>query len=124
MSTIAYGSAVRVVPNSYAAAPVVRTRLRLTRRGRAVVAALVSLPLVIALMSMALNGGGATATAGDAVVETVTVEAGESLWSVAAAIAPDSSTADVVSDLIAVNELSSAELLPGQVLVIPARYAD
>lgn len=124
MSTIAYGSAVRVVPNSYAAAPVVRTRLRLTRRGRAVIAALVSLPLVIALMAMALNGGGATATPGDAVVETVTVEAGESLWSVAAAIAPESSTADVVADLIAVNELSSAELLPGQVLIVPARYSD
>ncbi|MDX2025938.1 LysM peptidoglycan-binding domain-containing protein [Microcella sp.] len=124
MSTIAYGSAVRVVPNSYAATPVVRTRLRLTRRGRAVIASLVSLPLVIALMSMALNGGGATATAGDAVVETVTVEAGESLWSVAAAIAPESSTADVVADLIAVNELTSAELLPGQVLIVPARYSD
>ena len=99
-------------------------RLRLTRRGRAVVAALVSLPLVIALVSMAINGGGATATSSGAAVETVTVEAGESLWSVAAQIAPTSSTADVVADLIAVNELSSAELLPGQVLVIPSRYSD
>jgi LysM repeat protein len=71
-----------------------------------------------------LNGGGATATSGDIAVSTVTVEAGESLWSVAAAIAPEASTADVVADLIAVNELSSAELLPGQVLVIPARYSD
>ena len=60
----------------------------------------------------------------DTAVATVTVEAGESLWSVAAAVAPEASTADVVADLIAVNELSSAELLPGQVLVIPARYAD
>ncbi len=124
MSTIAYGSAITVTPVSYASAPTVRTRLRLTRRGRAVIAALVSLPLVIALAMMALNGGGATASAGDAVVATVTVEAGESLWSVAAAVAPEASTADVVADLIAVNELSSAELLPGQVLVIPARYAD
>lgn len=117
MSAITYGTAVHSVP-------VVTTRLRLTRRGRAVIAALVSLPLVIALVSMALNGGGATATSGDLVVATVTVEAGESLWSVAATIAPDASTADVVADLIAVNDLSSAELLPGQVLVIPSRYAD
>ncbi len=124
MSTIAYGSAIAVTPVSYASAPAARTRLRLTRRGRAVIAALASLPLIIALAMMALNGGGATASAGAAAVATVTVEAGESLWSVAAAIAPAASTADVVADLIAVNELSSAELLPGQVLVIPARYAD
>ena len=100
------------------------TRLRLTRRGRAVIAVLVTLPLAIALAAMVLNGGGATATPGDAVVPTVTVEAGESLWSVAAALAPQSSTADVVADLIAANELVSADLLPGQVLIVPERYAD
>ncbi len=117
MSAITYGSTVST-------SPVVITRLRLTRRGRAVVAALVSLPLVIALVSMALNGGGATATSTGSTVDTVTVDAGESLWSVAAAIAPEASTADVVADLIAVNELTSAELLPGQVLVVPTGYAD
>ena len=128
MSAITYGfassSAMSSTVNSAVNSAPAMTRLRLTRRGRAVVAALVSLPLVIALVSMAINGGGATATSGDAVIETVTVEAGESLWSVAAQIAPASSTADVVADLIAVNELSSAELLPGQVLVIPSRYTD
>lgn len=116
MSAITSGSAVSTAP--------VVTRLRLTRRGRAVIAALVSLPLVVALVSMAINGGGATATSSGAAVETVTVEVGESLWSVAAAIAPEASTADVVADLIAVNKLTSAELLPGQVLVVPGRYAD
>ncbi|MEN9620102.1 MAG: hypothetical protein RL499_295 [Actinomycetota bacterium] len=138
MSAITYGPTVRIAPvlpastvlastvrkSTPVRAVAPRTRLRLTRRGRAVIAALVSLPLVIALVMTVLNGGGATATSGDIAVSTVTVEAGESLWSVAAAIAPEASTADVVADLIAVNELSSAELLPGQVLVIPARYSD
>jgi len=109
---------------SVASREVRRTRLRLTRRGRIVVTFCVSLPIVVVLMGMALNGGGATATSGDAVMATVTVAVGESLWSVAAALAPESSTADVVADLIAVNELQSAELLPGQVLVVPERYAD
>jgi len=108
---------------------VYRTRLRLTRRGRAVVAALVALPLALALGAMAVNGGGATASSADAldaaaVVPTVTVEWGESLWSLATSLAPHASTADVVADLIAVNDLESAELVPGQVLVVPARYAD
>ncbi|MFN4001910.1 LysM peptidoglycan-binding domain-containing protein [Microcella sp.] len=116
MSAITYGPAVIT-------APLVVTRLRLTRRGRAVIALLVSLPLVVALVSMALNGGGATATPPPTAIETITVEAGESLWSVAALIAPEASTADVVADLIAVNDLSSAELVPGQVLVVPSRYA-
>ncbi|WP_293167656.1 LysM peptidoglycan-binding domain-containing protein [Microcella sp.] len=104
-----------------------RTRLRLTRRGRAVIAVLVSLPLVIALVSMSLNGGGATATStsGDsAAVTTVTVEAGQSLWSLAATIAPDSSTADVVADLMSINALESASVVPGQQLVVPERYVD
>lgn len=109
---------------AFPAAPVATVRLRLTRRGRAVIAALVSLPLVIALATIGLNGGGATATSGETVVTTVTVEAGESLWAVATAIAPEASTADVVADLIAVNGLTSAELLPGQLLVIPQHYAD
>lgn len=119
MSAVTYG-----YPVSASTVTGTRTRLRLTRRGRAVIAALVSLPLVIALVSMVLNGGGATATVGGDVVTTVTVEVGESLWSVAATVAPEASTSDVVADLIAVNELTSAELLPGQVLVIPARYSD
>ena len=104
-----------------------RTRLRLTRRGRAVIAVLVSLPLVIALLSMSLNGGGATATstsADAAAVTTVTVEAGQSLWSLAATIAPDSSTADVVADLMAINALESASVVPGQQLIVPDRYLD
>lgn len=119
MSAITYAPAV-----ASASAGVTRLRLRLTRRGRAVIASLVSLPLAVALVLMAFNGGVATANPGGTVVATVTVEVGESLWSVAAALAPDASTADVVADLIAVNELTSAELLPGQVLIVPERYVD
>ncbi len=104
-----------------------RTRLRLTRRGRAVIAVLVSLPLVIALLSLSLNGGGATATSVSSsavVVSTVTVESGQSLWSLAMTIAPDASTADVVADLMAINELDSASVRPGQQLIVPERYVD
>lgn len=109
--------------------PIARTRLRLTRRGRAVIAVLVSLPLVIALVGLSLNGGGATATssaanAAAASVTTVTVEAGQSLWSLASVIAPDASTADVVADLMAINALESPSVRPGQQLIVPERYLD
>jgi hypothetical protein len=120
-----FGSAL---PTS-ALPPGARVRLRLTRRGRAVIALLVSLPLVIWLIAASLNGGGATATSGSGVsagegVTTVTVEAGQSLWEVAHVIAPDASTADVVADVMAINGLESASVQPGQQLIVPERYLD
>ena len=120
MTAISYDSWVSTPART--AAP--RTRLRLTRRGRLVTAVLVALPLVIALIGMALNGGGATATSGASTVTTVTVESGQSLWQVASMIAPGSSTADVVSDLISINNLTSASVHPGQQLIVPERYVD
>ena len=67
-----------------------RVRLRLTRRGRAVLSALVALPLVIGALVFALNGGGAVATGEQTHVsfQYVTVESGDSLWSVAERVAP------------------------------------
>lgn len=92
------------------------------------IAALVSLPLVIALVAISLNGGGATATSADVAaavaVTTITVESGQSLWSVASTIAPDAPTADVVADLMAINALESASVQPGQQLIVPERYLD
>lgn len=118
MTTITYGGGA-----PFAAAPIARTRLRLTRRGRFVIAALVALPLVIALIGLALNGGGAVAGSTAAPV-TVTVEAGQSLWSLAEALAPNAATADVVADLVAVNGLDGASVVPGQVLIVPVAYTD
>ena len=120
MTAISYDSWMNTPARSTAP----RTRLRLTRRGRMVIALLVALPLVISLLGLALNGGGATATSGESTVTMVTVEAGQSLWSLASTIAPGASTADVVSDLIAINNLSSASVQPGQQLIVPERYAD
>ena len=68
-----------------------RVRLRLTRRGRAVLMALVALPIVIGALVFALNGGGAAATGEQAHVtfHYVTVQSGDSLWSVAERLAPN-----------------------------------
>lgn len=130
MSSITYGTGI-YGPGTYSKAyvrPAARTRLRLTRRGRAVIAVLVSLPLVIALALLALNGGGATATSGVvqqsvAQQSTVTVQAGQSLWSLAGTLAPEANPADVVADILTINGLDSASVQPGQVLVVPQRYA-
>jgi hypothetical protein len=102
-----------------------RVRLRLTRRGRAVLSALVALPLVIGALVFALNGGGALATGDQTHVSFryVTVESGDSLWSVAERVAPNADPRDVIADLVSLNGLESSVVSPGQQLAVPAKYA-
>lgn len=103
-----------------------RTRLRLTRRGRAVLTALVALPLVVAALAFALNGGGAVATSEQTHVnfQHVTVESGDSLWSVAERIAPSADPRDVIAALVQLNGLDASGVVsPGQQLAVPAAYA-
>ena len=56
--------------------------------------------------------------------EHVTVAAGESLWELAAWIAPEADPRQVVSDLVALNQLSTTEVQPGQRLAIPLQYSE
>ncbi|WP_348788140.1 LysM peptidoglycan-binding domain-containing protein [Leifsonia sp. NPDC080035] len=103
----------------------VRVRLRLTRRGRAVVTALVALPIVVGAFVFALNGGGAAASGEQTHVsfQHVTVDSGESLWSIAERIAPNADPRDVIAQLVTLNGLDSAVVSPGQDLAIPVQYA-
>ena len=98
-------------------------RLRLTRRGRAVFTALAAIPVVVGVMLFALNGGGATATSSSGELELVTVQAGQSLWQLAEEIAPQNDPRDVISDILAVNDLESGSVQAGQRLALPARYS-
>jgi hypothetical protein len=100
-------------------------RLRLTKRGRAVLLFLAATPLVIAALLVALNGGGANASlegSSDS-FSYITVDAGESLWQVAQEIAPNADPRDVIQQLIQLNQLDSADVFAGVQLAIPAQYA-
>lgn len=101
-------------------------RLRLTRRGRAVFTTLAALPLVIVAMFLGLNGGGAVATntAPDATFEWVTVDPGQSLWDVAAEVAPQEDPREFAAQVVSLNQLTSSDVQAGQRLAIPAQYAD
>lgn len=104
-----------------------RTRLRLTRRGRRVVAGLAALPAVAGIVAALVVGGGAAFAAKDASApvhfRTVTVEPGQSLWSVAEEVAPQADPRDVVDSIIRLNALDSVTVDPGQELAIPAQYS-
>ena len=94
------------------------TPVRLTRRGRIVIVLTLMLILLVAAFTL---GRGSSQAAGrhHAVRHTVTVEAGETLWSVAARIAPHADPRLVVADISALNHLTSAVVEPGQQLVVP-----
>jgi hypothetical protein len=102
------------------------TRLRLTVRGRRVLAALAALPAVIALVAAVLGGGAALASrdagAPAGSFSTVTVAGGESLWTIAEEIAPGHDPRDVVDEIVRLNALDSVVVQAGQSLSIPAAY--
>ncbi len=103
------------------------TRLRLTARGRRIVAGLAALPAVVALSLAVLSGGTALASrdagAPGESFSTMTVGAGESLWSIAEQIAPGADPRDVVDDIVRLNALEGVTVSAGQQIAIPAEYA-
>jgi LysM repeat protein len=104
------------------ATPTATAHLRMTARGRSVLASVVAAPLVVAALAFGLNAGGATATSSSTPLATVTVTSGETLWQVARHLAPNADPRDVVADLMDVNQLTTADIVPGEQLKIPAQY--
>lgn len=107
--------------------PARSTRLRLTLRGRRVLAALAALPAVLAI-SIAMVSGGAALASRDGGTDpgsftTVTVSSGDSLWSIAQDVAPDADPRDVVDAIVRLNALDGVTLQAGQSLAIPLEYA-
>ena len=93
--------------------------LRLTRRGRRVVAGLsIATGLGVAALTVAVVDGGAGGLqlAGDS---SVVVRSGDTLWSIAADAAPEEDTRAVVDAIMAANGLDHVALAPGQVLQLP-----
>ncbi|HET7781012.1 LysM peptidoglycan-binding domain-containing protein [Pseudarthrobacter sp. CC4] len=112
--------------NRQAGRPAPLPPLRLTRRGRIV---LIGIPLVL-LAALLLSLAGffnAPAKASESATDlattptvTVTVQPGESLWGIAAGVAPERDPRDVVADIVQLNNLPAGAVFPGQQLFVPA----
>ena len=115
-------SALTAAPSTYRLAP--PPRLRLTARGRAVLLTLAAAPLVIAAVVLGLAGGNAQASLEDSSVTFtyVTVAPGQSLWSIAEEIAPNADPREVVSDIVSLNQLGSADVEAGESIALPTEY--
>lgn len=97
-----------------------RVPLRLTARGRRLLAVL-SVAAAVGLASVvgsAIGGGdaGGLHLVGQS---SVVVRPGDTLWSLASAVAGDDDVRVVVDRIREVNGLRSSDLTPGQVLVLP-----
>ncbi|CAN5314252.1 hypothetical protein BH09ACT6_BH09ACT6_02320 [soil metagenome] len=120
MTALHFGTARPALP---AAAGV---RLRLTRRGRIVLGMMASIPLVAALAAFAVLGGSsALAAAGgsSATFSYITVQSGQSLWSIAQSIDPSGDPRDVIAGIVSLNQLRSSDVQPGQRLALPAEFS-
>ncbi len=112
-----------------AAVPAGRTKqppLRLTRRGRFVFFGLPLILLAALILSLSgfLNAPAKAADSADQLSPTpavsVTVQAGESLWAIAESVAPERDPRDVVADIVQLNNLDAARVMPGQQLFVPS----
>lgn len=107
--------------------PAPTTRLRLTVRGRRVLATIAALPAAVALSAAMISGGAALADRDlggtrTASFETVTVQAGDSLWAIAERVAPGADPRDVVAAIVRLNALDGGIVTAGQELAVPAEY--
>jgi nucleoid-associated protein YgaU len=100
-----------------------RRGLRLTRRGRVVVAVtatLVAGGLCVAGATAAQATSGAASAHGAAgAAEQVVVRPGDTLWSIAKSADPGADTQTIVQQMLQVNRLAGAHIAPGQHLWVP-----
>jgi nucleoid-associated protein YgaU len=89
--------------------------LRLTRRGVLVLSAAVASLAGVLVWLAALSAPAAT-PARASVPATVTVQDGDTLWSIAGQVAPDRDPRAEVDQLLRLNHLGGVALTPGQVL--------
>jgi hypothetical protein len=113
----------RLAPDQAARNQAAHVPLRLTRRGRVVVAVatvllLAVLSLVIAASAQATSHPAPSGTAQRNLFQ-VTVRPGQSLWSVAENADPDADTRVVVQQIIELNGLTGNVVFAGQQLWVP-----
>lgn len=92
--------------------------MRLTRRGMVVAALGVALAGGLLLLTAYLSAGSPAPRPATAPGTVVTVQPGDTLWSIAGQVAPGSDPRRVVEQLRQSNHLNSVSLTPGQTLKV------
>ena len=94
--------------------------IRLTRRGRVAVVLAALAALLVGGFTLGHAPSQASGRVHHVAPRTITVQPGETLWGVAARIAPQADPRLVVDQLVRLNHLSGAGVAAGQQLVVPS----
>ena len=107
------------VPARRVAGTVAPRRLRLTRRGRIVVAILAALAVcgLFVAGASAAQASGPAAAHGNAT--QVIVQPGDTLWSIAQSADPNADARAVVQQILQANRLTNPDIAAGQRLWVP-----
>ena len=98
----------------------VKQPIRLTRRGRRVVAFLAAIPFMIAFLLIGMKVAQASDSQTNQTTKTVVVKQGQSLWDVATATGLDRDPRETIWMIQQLNGMQTSEVLAGQELIVPA----
>jgi hypothetical protein len=93
--------------------------IRLTRRGRRVVALLAIIPIALTFLLIGMRGAVATDGTVQSETQSVVVKPGQSLWDVAVAISPNTDPRETIWLIQQLNTMETSEVLAGQALIVP-----
>jgi hypothetical protein len=93
--------------------------IRLTRRGRRVVALLAIIPIALTFLLIGMRGAVATDGTVQSETQSVVVKPGQSLWDVAVAISPNTDPRETIWVIQQLNSMKTSEVLAGQALIVP-----
>ena len=105
-------------PSARPAAAPPPAKVRLTRRGRAVVL-LVLATLLLVAFSLGRTSADAGSSGAATPRPTTVVQPGETLWEIARRVAPEADPRATVARLRQMNDLGSTPIVAGQRLVLP-----
>lgn len=94
--------------------------LRLTPRGRLVLGLMGAFVFLLGWITLGSGSADASVEQATSVGQFVVVQPGESLWSIATDIAPDSDPREVIMRIREMNNLGADHVHPGQSLAVPS----
>lgn len=97
-----------------------RTGTRITRRGRLVVLVAIAMLLLVATSIGRVSLDAATDAEAPLPTRQITVHEGDTLWTIAARVAPQADRREAIEQLRRLNDLSGSGLVVGQALTVPA----
>ena len=105
---------VHTRPDKVSVAPI-----RLTKRGRIVLATIASVVLSVMVVLSGQITADAGSSSGGPASTTVVVQPGESLWSIAAEVAPTKDPRETIALIRDLNGMQDSTVVPGQSVVVP-----